>query len=159
MQCLPGPDNYCRVMRFSEIFLRLGCALVAWMVLYAHFVWLSALGAIGCGPDGDELHRLLLGFVPLTIGFAFLLRMTRPLMEVHRILRWLGLPLAVLMTLGAYQTVLVMRSVHTTGYGICSEQNAATWHQLWAPAQWLAIVVSAVMIVHVWRSCAAERDE
>ena len=145
-------------MRFSEVFLRLGCALVAWMMLFAHFVWLSALGAIGCGPDGDELHRLLLAFAPATIGFAFMLGMTRPLVDVHRILRWLGVPLAALMTLGAYQSLLVMRGIRSTGLGICSPESAATWHQIWGPAQLLAIVVSAAMILRVWRSSAATHE-
>jgi ABC-type molybdate transport system permease subunit len=79
-------------MRPSEVFLRLGVALVAWMMLYAHVVWLAALHAMGCGPDGDELHRLLLGLAPLTCGFALLLHMTRPFADIHRILRWLGAP-------------------------------------------------------------------
>lgn len=146
-------------MRFSEIFLRLGCALVAWMMLYAHFVWLAALGAVGCGPDGDELHRLLLGLVPVTVGFSFLLRMTGPFMDIHRILRWLGLPLAVLMTAGAYQVLLVSRSVYATGDGICSVNTAATWHQIWGPAQLFAIVVSAWMIIRIWRTAAMTREE
>ena len=143
------------VMRFAEVFLRLGCSLVAWMMLYAHFVWLAAAGNIGCGPDGDELHRVLLGFVPVTIGFAFMLRMTRPLEEIHRILRWLGLPLAGLMLAGTYQVVVISRSVYATGQGICSPDAAATWHQLWGPAQLLAIAVSAVLIIRVWKHAAA----
>ena len=42
------------------------------MMLYAHIVWLAALQVMGCGPDGDEMHRLLLGLAPVTVGFAFL---------------------------------------------------------------------------------------
>lgn len=138
-------------MRFSEVFLRLGCALVAWMMLYAHFVWLAALRSIGCGPDGDELHRVLLLFVPVTVGFALLLRATRPLDEIHRILRWLGLPLAALMLAGGYQVFLISRSVYVTGLAICSTSDATPWHQWWGVAQLLAIVVSSVMITRVWR--------
>ena len=138
-------------MRFSEVFLRLGCALVAWMMLYTHFVWLAALRGIGCGPDGDELHRLLLLLVPVTIGCALLLQATRLLEEVHRILRWLGLPLAALMLTGGYQVFVVSRSVYTTGLAICSTSEAAAWHQFWGAAQLPAIVVSAVMIARVWR--------
>ena len=138
-------------MRFSEVFLRLGCALVAWMMLYAHFVWLAALGGIGCGPDGDELHRVLLALVPVTIACAFLLRVTGPLEEIHRILRWLGLPLAALMLAGTYQVFAVSRSVYAGGLGICSEQAAGAWHWLWGPAQLLAIVFSAAVIAQMWR--------
>jgi hypothetical protein len=139
------------IMRFAEVFLRLGCALVAWMMLYAHFVWLAALRSVGCGPDGDELHRLLLLLVPATVGFALLLRVTRPLQEIHRILRWLGLPLAALMLAGGFQVFAISRSIYATGLAICSTSDAAGWHQFWGVAQLLAIVVSALMIVRVWR--------
>jgi len=138
-------------MRFAEVFLRLGAALVAWMMLYAHFVWLAALRSVGCGPDGDELHRVLLLLVPFTIGFALLLRATRPLDEIHRILRWLGLPLAALMLTGTYQVLVITRSVYVTGLGICSTSDATAWHQFWGVAQLLAMVVSSLMIVRVWR--------
>ena len=141
-------------MRFAEVFLRLGCALVAWMMLYAHFVWLAALGGIGCGPDGDELHRVLLALVPVSIGCAFLLRVTRPLEEIHRILRWLGLPLAALMLAGAYQVLVISRAVYATGLGICSADEAGAWHWLWGMAQLLAIVIATAMIVRVWRDAA-----
>lgn len=144
-------------MRFSDVFLRLGSALVAWMMLYTHFLWLAALRSIGCGPDGDELHLVLLLLVPVTVGFALLLRVTRPLEEVHRILRWLGLPLAALMLTGGYQVVVISRSVYTTGLAICSTNEAAAWHQFWGVAQLLAIIVSAVMIVRVWRD-GMQRD-
>lgn len=154
-----APVNYRLVMRFSEVFLRLGSALVAWMMLYAHFVWLAALRGIGCGPDGDELHRVLLLLVPVTIGCALLLRATRPLVEVHRILRWLGLPLAALMLTGGYQVFVISRSVSTTGLAICSTSDAAAWHQFWGGAQLLAIVVSAAMIAHVWRDGVRREGE
>lgn len=144
-------------MRFSEVFLRLGCALVAWMVLYAHFIWLAALRGIGCGPDGDALHKVLLGLVPVTIGFACLLRTTKPLEEVHRILRWLGLPLAALMLVGTWHALVVTRGVYATGQAICSSGFATAWHQLWGPAQLLATIVAAVMIVRLWRETANAR--
>ena len=141
-------------MRFSEVFLRLGCALVAWMMLYAHFVWLAALGNIGCGPDGDELHKVLLGLAPVTIGCAFLLRTTRPLGEIHRILRWLGAPLAAIMLAGTYHVLVISRAVYSTGQGFCSPGAATTWQQLWGPAQLLAIIVTAAMILRVWRNAS-----
>ena len=146
-------------MRFSEVFLRLGCALIAWMMLYAHFAWLAALRGIGCGPDGDELHRVLLMLVPVTTGLAFLVRMTRPIGDVHRILRWLGVPLAALIVIGAYQVFEISRAIHATGLGICSMSDAATWHQAWGPSQLLAIIVSAAMIVQVWRDARANHGE
>ena len=61
--------HYNWTMRFAEVFLRMGTALVAWMMLLTHFVWLAVLHVIGCGPDGDEMHRLLFGLAPFTILF------------------------------------------------------------------------------------------
>ena len=58
------------------------------------------LHVTGCGPDGDALHRLLLGLVPVTLVFAFLIRVTRPFAEIHAMLRWLGVPLGLLLLLG-----------------------------------------------------------
>ena len=86
-------------MRFAEVFLRLGTALVAWMMLFAHFLWLAALHVIGCGPDGDELQRVLLGLPPVTCVFAALVGVTRPFSEIHGMLGWLRLPLGVLILL------------------------------------------------------------
>lgn len=144
-------------MRYSEVFLRLGCALVAWMVLYAHFVWLTALGVTGCSAEGEQLHRMLLALVPVAIGCAILLGATRPLDDVHRILRWLGLPLAALMLAGAYRVFAISRSVYATGLGICSSGEAAAWHVIWGPAQLLVIIVGALMIVRVWMQALLRR--
>ena len=57
-------------MRFAEVFLRLGSALVAWMLLFTHFLWLAALHAMGCGPDGAEMHKLLLGLILARVCLA-----------------------------------------------------------------------------------------
>ncbi len=106
-------------MRFAEIFLRIGSALVAWMVLYAHFLWLAALRTIGCGPDGDEIYLLLLGMVPLSCGASLLLGVTRQLPEVHSMLRWLALPLLLLLPLALWSTWTVIVPVHIHGEPIC----------------------------------------
>lgn len=145
-------------MRYSEVFLRLGCALVAWMVLYAHFIWLAALGLVGCGAEGEQLHRVLLSLVPVAMGCALLLGVTRPLDDVHRILRWLGLPLAVLMLAGAYRVLAISGSVYATGLGICTSGEATTWHVIWGPAQLLVIIVSTLMIGRMWTQAVSQRS-
>lgn len=143
-------------MRFAEVFLRLGSSLVAWMVLYAHFLWLAALHAIGCGPDGDEMHRLLLGMAPVTCGFAFALQLTQPFTEIHRILRWLGLPAAVLLLLAMRSIWEVFARVNLDSLAICGSAPPPGWQLLWPTIQVVTVLVAAYMILNVWKS--AGRD-
>ncbi len=137
-------------MRFAEVFLRLGCALVAWMVTFAYVVWLAALHAMGCGPDGDEIHRLLLGMAPAAALMALLLRVTGPFEEIHRMLRWLAVPFALLLPFGLKNIWQVFEQSNLNNEAICSATEAATWQQIWAPAQFLALLVITGLIVKVW---------
>ena len=143
-------------VRFAEVLLRLGTSLVAWMMLYAHFLWLAALYAIGCGPDGDEMHRLLLGLAPFTCGFALLLRVTRPFGEIHGILRWLGAPLLLLLPFAVRSSWHVFESVSIGSSAICASGPPAAWQQLWAPVQLITLLIASYMVVMVWRSVALD---
>ncbi len=145
-------------MRFSEVLLRLGCALVAWMVIYAYFVWLAALRSIGCGPDNDEMHLLLLGMAPFAVACAVMLRLTRPYREIHQILRWLSVPIALLFPLALQTTWKVFSTVNIGGGGICGDSRSTSWEAWWAPLQLAALAISAWLIVRVWRSVASDRS-
>ena len=131
--------------------------LVAWMLLYTHFIWLSAIRQIECGPSSEEMYRLLLLLVPFTIGSALLIRMSRPFTEVHSILRWLGVPLAALMLTGAYNVWLFARGIYYLKLAPCHVGDLQTWHTAWVPLQALALLVTAVAIVRLWQSVAADR--
>ena len=144
-------------MRFAEVFLRLGTGLVAWMILYAHVLWLAALYAMGCGPDGDEMHRLLLGLVPFTCGASFLLRATRPFNEIHSMLRWLGVPLLLLLPFAVRSIWHTFRGVHLDATAICASGSPTTWQLLWSPLQAATLLVAGFMIVGVWQSVARDR--
>jgi len=134
------------------MFLRLGCALVAWMMLYAHFLWLAALHALGCGPDGDEMHRVLLGLAPITCGFAFALRLTRPFKDIHRIFRWLGVPVALLLPFALRSIWGVFKQVNLESLAICSSTAATGWQPLWPAIQLITVLLVAYMVFKVWRS-------
>ena len=122
-------------MRFAEVFLRMGLALVAWMMLFTHFVWLAALYVIGCGPDGDELQRVLLGLAPATCVFAYLVGVTRPFADIHAILAWLRVPLAILMLLALRTIWSTASRVNVDGLALCGPGAPAVWEQYWSPAQ------------------------
>ena len=139
-------------MRFAEVFLRLGCALVAWMMVFAYVVWLAALHAMACGPDGDEIHRLLLGMAPAAALMALLLRVTHPFEDIHRMLSWLAVPLALLLLFGVNNVWQVFEKSNLNNEAICSAAEATTWQQIWAPAQFLALLVISVVVIALWRS-------
>jgi len=145
-------------MRFAEVFLRLGSALVAWMVIYAHILWLAVLFRLSCGPDGDEMHRLLLGLAPVTVGFALALRATRPLPEIHSILRWLGVPLLLLLPFVGRSTWQVLETVNINASSVCAEAPPTTWQTLWAPVQILVVAIVAAAIIGVWRNVGKARE-
>ena len=139
-------------MRFAEVFLRLGSALVAWMMLYAHMLWLAASRVMGCGPDGDELHLLLLGLAPFACGFAFLLQATRPFNEIQRMLRWLSAPLVLLLPFALAGVWTVFKEVSLQSTAICTHEVPVLWQQIWAPVQLITVSLVVVMVVRVWRS-------
>ena len=142
-------------MRFSEVFLRLGCALVAWMVLYMHVVWLAASVAIGCGPDGDALYEFLLGSAVFSAALSLLLRATRPMPEVHRTLRWLAVPLAALSPIALYGIWTVFSVVNLGEQPLCSMPPAPLWQRGWAAIELLTLTFIGWRIAQEWRAATA----
>ena len=128
-------------MSVIEVLLRLGCAMVAWLVIYTHFIWTGTINTVGCGTDGPEIWRLVLGFAPVAIGASFLLPVSRKLREVHKMMRWFGAPLVVLLPL-AFIAIWPSIVVSTLGaQGICGEVDIPLWHRWWAPIQLLTILL------------------
>ena len=139
-------------MRFAEVFLRLGFSLVAWMMIYTYAVWMAALHEIGCGPEGDEMHRVLLGVALLALAMAFALRLTRPFPDIHRMLGRLVWPLALLGPFAVKNTWVVYQRTNLDGLAICAEMTPSTLQIIWAPAQFFAILVLGALLVALRRS-------
>ena len=139
-------------MRFAEVFLRLGSALVAWMMLFTYFVWMAVLYISGCGPDGDEMYRLLLAMAPFTCGFAFVLGATRPFPEIQNMLRWLAVPLGLLLPFVARSIWQVIQTVNVARQAFCTDTAPAAWQLLWAPAHIVTLAVVSYGVYRVWRA-------
>lgn len=138
-------------MRFAEVFLRLGTALVAWMVVTGFFLWLAVAGRVGCDADGDQLYRVL-GFVaPVAACISLLLSATKPLGEVHQILRWLGVfPLLIMpFALGTLWSAANLTLV--AGKAFCSPADAPLWQTLWPGVQSLSMALCVFSISRLWR--------
>ncbi|MEM6638320.1 MAG: hypothetical protein AAF610_00320 [Pseudomonadota bacterium] len=145
-------------MRLSEVLLRLGTSLVAWILLLTYLIWLGVVGRIGCGPDGDELHKLVLGLAPFAVGSAFALRATQPLDEVHRILRWIAVFLVILTPSALHAIWTVFGTVWLSGDRICAEGSVTSWENAWPIVHGMAIVAIAVLIRSMWQPSAAETE-
>ena len=128
------------------------------MFLYTHFIWLSITRQIECGANSEEMYRLLLALLPFTLAAAYLIRMTRPFTEVHSLLRWLALPLAGLILFGAYNVWLFARGIYFLKLAPCQFGELQAWHFAWVPAQTIAILVTAIAIMRVWRSAADDHE-
>lgn len=146
-------------MRFSEVLLKLGVSLVGWIVLYAHILWLAVAGKLGCGPDGDEVFRVLIGLAPLTLICIWLIRATRSLGDVHRTLLWASLPLLLLLPFALRAVYNVAAKVNFHGTSVCSGATPAIWEIAWAPVQLVVLIVAAVVITRMWRYGAATASE
>jgi hypothetical protein len=148
-----------RDLRFADIFLRLGTSLVAWMVLYAYLVWLAALRAMGCGADGAEMHQLVLAMSIISCPVVFLTRATSTMPEVHSLLRWLGVPLLILMPFGLLSAWDVFSRANGRSLSICTNSTAQPWEQLWAPMQFTAVVIIASMLIRVLKVHTTENNK
>jgi hypothetical protein len=138
-------------MTLIDLLLRLGCVLVAWMVVYAHLLWLATVRVIGCDVDGDALWRLLLGFAPFAAAFTFCFDLLRPLEDIHRMLRWATAPLVLLVPLCLRAIWPTWQRATLDGLSICANAPAAWWEALWAPVQLLTLAVIGIMAWRVWR--------
>lgn len=148
---------YTEAMRFAEVFLRLGSSLVGWMLVYTYTVWLAALHVMGCGPDGDGMHRLLFGLAPFAVVMALPLRLTRPFPDIQRMLSWLGVPIILLLPFVLRNIWHVFEQATLGGLAICSDAAASTVHVYWAPVQFLALGLIVVLIAGEWRSARIEK--
>lgn len=142
-------------MRLAEVFLRLGLALVAWMILYAHMLWLAVTPRIPCGDEGAELHGVLLGLIPLTLLIGPLILSTRPLGDVHAMLRWLAAPLVAIAPFSLYAAWQVFSRVQADGQAICGSGIAPAWQAWWGPVQGLVILYVGLLLAFAWKRTRA----
>lgn len=122
-------------MSFAEVMARLAAALVGWMCVYAYVVWLATLRIVTCTTDGSTLWAVLLGFGCFTIPLAWLLNLTRPLEEVHALLRHLVWPLLVLAPLALLPVYSAWIGATLAGDSLCASATVDRWHAWWAPIQ------------------------
>jgi hypothetical protein len=136
-------------MSAAELLLRLGCSLTAWLVLFAHAMWLAVLGAVGCSSDGAQPWLALLWWTPLTLLFAALLPVGLTVPGIAGALRVPALALLPLLAYAAHTPLLLLDPVTLGGQPLCGA--TAAWTGVWAPAQLLVVIALAAVVVALWR--------
>jgi hypothetical protein len=137
-------------MGAAELMLRLGCSLVAWLVLFAHCMWLAALA---CGDGGATPWLALLLWTPVTLVFALLLNVGFAVPGIGRALRLPALLLIPLLPLAARVVLTTLAATTLHGESICA--SAVFWTKVWAPAQLVMLIMIGVVAIRAWRRGAA----
>jgi hypothetical protein len=144
-------------MRLAEVFLRLGLALVAWLLLAAHMLWLAVLGRLECGTETTELYLVLLGMTPLTLAAGFGIRASRALPEIHALLKWLAVPLLLLLPLALSTVWAALGSATLGSEPLCGIAPRQGRHVAWAPVQLALMVLLAVVLIALFRPARKPR--
>ncbi|MDH3219583.1 MAG: hypothetical protein OEO19_08620 [Gammaproteobacteria bacterium] len=133
-------------MRFSEVLLRLGCNLVGWLIIYSYFIWLGVIPQVSCGPEGAELYRLVLASCPVAILAAMLLGLAHPLTGVIDYLKWLALPLVILIPLSIDPIAKAMETATLGALDFCGPLPASDWQRAWAPVQIATVTIIVIAV-------------
>ncbi|MDX1481073.1 MAG: hypothetical protein R3315_05315 [Woeseiaceae bacterium] len=128
---------------------------MAWMVVTAYMLWLAVAPKVGCDGESAELLRLLLFAAPSAAGIAFLTSATRPMPEVHRILRWITVLPAILLPFALTAVWDVAQIVYFDALPACRPIEAGTAMQVWPAVQVLALIVCSFAFVRAWRAGSA----
>lgn len=137
-------------MRLAEVLLRIGSALVAWMMLYTYFLWLALLTP-KCENGGDDLFALLTFMAVIAIGASLLLRVTRPLPEIHQILRWLGLPVCAIALLAIPRVLQTLNTRNFSNGRVSVDTVVDCAPSYWAPLQLVTVLFCIWMIFTLFR--------
>jgi len=130
---------------------RLSAALVGWMCLYAYVIWLATVQMVSCTTDGNTLWAVLLGLGCLTAPLAWLLDLTRPLAEVHALLRHAAWPLFALTPLALIPIYSAWTGSTFGGEPLCPSTAVDTWHAWWAPMQTALLVCVGWPVIRTLR--------
>lgn len=142
-------------MRLAEVFLRIGCSLVGWMILVAYVLWLAVAGHAACDGDPVELYRLLLFAAPIASVLTLMIRLTHPLPEIHQMMRWIGIFPALFVPNATMTIIAAFRAAYVSATGPCGIGSAPTWFGAWPIVQAIALLACLAIVVFNWRPARA----
>ncbi len=138
-------------MRFAEVFLRIGCSLVGWMILIAYVVWLAVAGRIACTDDTVDLYNLLFFAAPIAMFLALMIRATRALPDIHRTMRWIGVFPALFIPNAVLTITAAAKSVFASTTGPCGIGLTEGGFPIWPVIQAISLLGIVALLVINWR--------
>jgi hypothetical protein len=149
-------------MRLAEVLMRVGAALVGFLVAFAHCLTLLVVPRISCDIPGNDPF-----FATLTLGLVL-----APLLAISHwghpfrgSLRWLTLPFVALVPLSAIAVWPYVTAEASAEIQRCSASAALTdtgaglgWHRLWAPFQLGLLALLGLQALRYWRSSPSRAD-
>ena len=139
-------------MSFAELFLRIGCGLVGWLLIYAHALTLAVVPQADCSQELFSTTLLFAAFAGVAAGLLL------AALPWRGTLRWLALPVVPLWMLGGATAVGLADSIGSFAPTLCAILEGgghevgerASWERVWVPAQCGAILVCAVSAARYW---------
>lgn len=134
--------------------LRAGSTLVGWIVIYAHCVMLGVAREASCASQNAELWRLT-AFMIIPSAICICLSLLG--LHLRQTIRWLALPLALLVPLALWAVFPYFTGSTLDGAHLCHvrsaefpAQPAPDWHRAWAPLQLLFLLATGWVGVRYW---------
>jgi hypothetical protein len=147
-------------MRLAEVLMRVGVALVGFMVGFAHCLLLLVVPRISCDiPNNDPFVASL----ALGIALVPLLAISQSGHPFRASLRWLTLPFLALVPLAAIAVWPYVSAEAIAEIQRCSASAALTddptpagWQRYWAPFQLGVLGLLALQTLRYWRTPAPD---
>ena len=79
-----------------------------------------------------------------------MLKSSRALGDVHDILRWVGVPLFLLIPFALVAVWNVASGVNLSGESICTVGPPALWEQIWAPVHLVTVALVVTAMARMW---------
>jgi len=141
-------------MRLAEVFLRIGSALSAWLMAYAHCLWLAVVPQAICGGSASDPWAATFGLALPAFLLAFVIPVGYRTPGVGNILRWFGAPLLLLIPLAARAVLSAFQRATLDGEPLCMQPGAGPgggWEPFWAPVQLTVLGAIALAAMMGWR--------
>lgn len=141
-------------MRLAEVFLRIGSSLCGWLMAYAHCLWLAVLPQAICGGESGDPWAATLGLALPAVVLAFVIPVGRRTPGIGHILRWLAVPLVLLVPLAVRAVLPALERSTFEGAPLCLQAGDAPvpgWEPFWAPVQLVVLSAITLAAVMAWR--------
>lgn len=146
-------------MRFAEVILRVGVALVSWMMIYMHLIMVLVARFAPCAEGQFGPWKVSMVSAVFALAAILAIPFGHGLKGVQGVFRFFALPLLFMLPWAAW-TILPVLSAATFGEAdLCGglDMTVPAWQRLWAPLQLVLIGVLGFTGWRAWRGAFQPR--